>query len=197
MKRFTFLVTALLAAVLSGCGDSDLFGMADPPPERLEIKGIAYSGAEPMLKLDADHLPVAKPAFQQVKRDFYECSGVVSVWFQVLVLAEINHLAKAYELEELSSPVCMLSRDKQLGHGEGKYKIHFYKDKTDLRECEVNMRCRLARNMSLVVWDHAIYRTYFLTDFERGKFYQHCVTPDNVLHRMTTCYLVNRLPPSQ
>jgi hypothetical protein len=196
--RLTALLTLLLLSLqLSGCGDSDLFGTAEPPPERLEIKGVAYSGSDPILKLDADHRPTVKPAFQQVKRDFYECAGVVSVWFQMLALAEMNHLARLYEMEELHSPVCMLTMDKQLGHGEGKYKIHFYKDRTDLRECEMNMRCRLARNMSLVVWDRAIYRSYFLTDFERGQFYQHCMTPDNVLHRMTTCYLVNRQPPPQ
>lgn len=195
MKSISRLTITFLAFVLSGCGDSDWLGNAEPPPERLEFKGIAYSGAEPILKLDADHRPVTKPAFQQVKRDFYECTGVVSVWYQVLVLAEMNHLAKAYEMEELSNPVCFLTMDKQLGHGEGKYKIHFYKDRTELRECEMNMRCSIARNMSLVVWDRAIYRSYFLTDFDRGKYYQHCVTPDNVLHRMTTCYLVNRQPP--
>ena len=195
MKATSWLAVAAWALLLQGCGDSDLLGTAEPPPERLEIKGIAYSGAEPILKLDHDHLPVTRPAFQQVKRDFYECTGVVAVWFQVLALAEMNHLARVYEMEELRNPVCFLTRDKQLGHGEGKYKIHFYKDRTELRECEMNMRCSIARNMSLVVWDRAIYRSYFLTDFDRGKYYQHCVTPDNVLHRMTTCYLVNRQPP--
>jgi len=197
MKATLWLAVATWALLLQGCGDSDLLGTAEPPPERLEIKGIAYSGAEPILKLDHDHLPVTRPAFQQVKRDFYECTGAVAVWFQVLALAEMNHLARAYEMEELRNPVCFLTRDKQLGHGEGKYKIHFYKDRTELRECEMNMRCSIARNMSLVVWDRAIYRSYFLTDFDRGKYYQHCVTPDNVLHRMTTCYLVNRQPPPQ
>lgn len=197
MKIPALLVCALLSVCLTGCGDSDLFGDAEPPPERLEFKGIAYAGSEPILKLDPDHRPVAKPAFQQVKRNFYECNGTVSVWFQVLALAEMNHLAKLYEMEELNNPVCFLTMDKQLGHGEGKYKINFYKDKTELRECEMNMRCRMARNMSLVVWDHAIFRSYFLTDFERGQYYQHCITPDNVLHRMTTCYMVNRQPAPQ
>lgn len=195
MKATSWLAVAACALLLQGCGDSDLLGTSEPPPERLEFKGLAYSGAEPILKLDHDHLPVTRPAFQQVKRDFYECTGVVAVWFQVLALAEMNHLARIYQMEELSNPVCFLTRDKQLGHGEGKYKIHFYKDRTELRECEMNMRCSIARNMSLVVWERAIYRSYFLTDFDRGKYYQHCVTPDNVLHRMTTCYMVNRQPP--
>lgn len=197
MKTLVLIVATVLGISLSGCGDSDLLGTAEPPPERLEIKGIAYSGNDPILKLDSDHRPKVKPAFQQVKRDFYECAGVVSAWFQILTLAEMNHLAKAYDMEVLNNPVCYLTMDKQLGHGEGKFKIHFYKDKTDLRECEMNMRCRIARNVSLVVWDRAIYRSYFLTDFDEGQFYQHCVTPDNVLHRQTTCYLVNRQPPPQ
>jgi hypothetical protein len=39
-----------------------------------------------------------------------------------------------------------------------------------------------------VLKNQAVYRSYFLSDFEREKYHQHCITPTGKWHPKTTCY---------
>jgi hypothetical protein len=61
-------------------------------------------------------------------------------------------------------------------------------DMDDLKECEMNLRCKWARNVGLVLKNKAVYRSYFLSDFKNDKYYQHCVSPDSQWFARTTCY---------
>jgi len=146
----------LMLLCLSGCSekpftwpwsDEAAVAPANTPP-------VAQSGESPMLLLSADNWPMTAPVFRQVKRDFYDCKGLVGDWFETLLLAEMNFLANESGLKNLA----------------------------------MKHRCQLARNVSLVLKNQAVYRSYFLSDFEREKYHQHCITPDGKWHPKTTCY---------
>jgi dihydroorotate dehydrogenase len=42
--------------------------------------------------------PVTPPAFKHVQRDFYECKGLLGDWYEKIIVAEINFLAKQHGL---------------------------------------------------------------------------------------------------
>jgi len=179
-----------LALGLSACQD---------PPDRLvypdggvivRLPGVEQGGRDPVLALDAQQKPLTRPAFRTVKRDFFECRGLVGAWYEKMVVAEMNFLARQDHLAPMKEPVCLVSLDPAMGHQEGRFKIHLYMDLDDLKECEMNLRCSWARNMSLVVRNRQIYRSYFLSDFKRERYYQHCITPENRFFANTTCYTV-------
>jgi len=141
-----------------------------------------------MLLLSADNWPMTAPVFRQVKRDFYDCKGLVGDWFETLLLAEMNFLANESGLKNLPSAVCLVQIDRQLKPNEGRFVVHFYANATELSECAMKHRCQMARNVSLVLKNQAVYRSYFLSDFEREKYHQHCITPAGKWHPKTTCY---------
>jgi hypothetical protein len=144
-----------------------------------------------MLLLSADNWPMTAPVFRQVKRDFYDCKGLVGDWFEILLLAEMNFLAHESGLKNLPSAVCLVQIDRQLKPNEGRFVVHFYANATELSECAMKHRCALARNVSLVLKNQAVYRSYFLSDFEREKYHQHCITPEGKWQPKTTCYDLN------
>lgn len=188
-----WLLAGLLAlSALVACDDSSSEKLVYPDGGVIvRLPGVAQGGPDPILALTPETLPVTAPAFRTVKRDYYDCEGLVGGWYQKLVIAEMNYLAKMNGLATMPSPVCLVSMDPMLGHREGRFKIHLYMDKADLKECELSLRCTWARNVSLVVRDQRIYRSYFLTDFQRNRYYQHCITPENRLFAETTCYTVD------
>lgn len=149
---------------------------------------VAQSGQSPMLLLSADNWPMTAPVFRQVKRDFYDCKGLVGDWFETLLLAEMNFLASESGLKNLPSAVCLVQIDRQLKPNEGRFVVHFYANATELSECAMKHRCQMARNVSLVLKNQAVYRSYFLSDFEREQYHQHCITPTGKWHPKTTCY---------
>ena len=183
-------LTLMLLLCLWGCREKPLtwpwsdeaaVAPANTPP-------VAQSGESPMLLLSADNWPMTAPVFRQVKRDFYDCKGLVGDWFETLLLAEMNFLANESGLKNLPSAVCLVQIDRQLKPNEGRFVVHFYANATELSECAMKHRCQLARNVSLVLKNQAVYRSYFLSDFEREKYQQHCITPDGKWHPKTTCY---------
>jgi len=187
MKKILFI--ALIAAsfssmlaLLSACNDAK--------PVQVVLDGVARSGVEPMLTLSDELEPVADPAYVHKKRDLYDCDGMVAPWFQKVLVAELNYLAGQDKLQSISNPVCLLIVDKDLGPKEGRFSVHFYEDVQELRECAINHRCKIARNVSLVLKNQLVYRSYFLSDFKREKYYQHCITPDDMWLANTTCYVV-------
>lgn len=115
---------------------------------------------------------------------------MVAPWFQKVMVAELNFLAARDNLQSISNPVCLLIVDRDLGPMEGRFSVHFYQDAKELRECAIHHRCKLARSTSLVLKNQLVYRSYFLSDFKREKYYQHCITPENKWLANTTCYTV-------
>ena len=105
-----------------------------------------------------------------------------------LLLAEMNFLAGESGLQNLPSAVCLVQIDRQLKPNEGRFVVHFYANASELSECAMKHRCQLARNVSLVLKNQAVYRSYFLSDFKREKYHQHCITPEGKWHPKTTCY---------
>ena len=184
-----WLTTAVLLLGLSACGDTELdWRLTAVPPVALKLPGLEQAGDEPILALTADMDPVTKPAFKHVKRDFFECQGLLGAWYQKIIVAEINFLAKQHALMQIANPVCLISVDKSVGLNGGRFKVHLYMDMEDLKECEMNLRCKWARNVGLVLKNKAVYRSYFLSDFKNDKYYQHCVSPDSQWFARTTCY---------
>lgn len=186
------LLAATLLLALSACDDAPADKLAYPDGGVIvRLPGVEQGGREPILALTPELKPVTRPAFRTVKRDFFECQGLVGPWYQKLVVAETNYLARHDGLLEMKDPVCLVSMDLSLGHREGRFKIHLYKDLAELKECEMNLRCTWARNVSMAVRDQRIYRTYFLSDFKREQYYQHCITPENRFFANVTCYEVD------
>lgn len=191
-RQGAWLVLLCASMCLAACQDHPEDQLVYPDGGQImRLPGVAQGGTEPILALTPDVKPVTPPAFRTVKRDFFECQGLVGAWYQKMVVAEMNELARRDGLAQMPKPVCLVSMDPMLGHKEGRFKIHLYMDMADLKECEMNLRCTWGRNMSFVVRDQQIYRSYFLTDFKRDRYYQHCVTPENRLFTNTTCYTVN------
>jgi hypothetical protein len=180
----------LILLCLWGCGEKPLtWQWSDPSAVApANTQPVAQSGQSPMLLLSANNWPMTAPVFRQVKRDFYDCKGLVGDWFETLLLAEMNFLANESGLKNLSSAVCLVQIDRLLKPDEGRFMVHFYSNATELSECAMKHRCQLARNVSLVLKNNAVYRSYFLSDFQREKYQQHCITPDGKWHPQTTCY---------
>jgi hypothetical protein len=180
-KFFSFAVL-MVWVMLSACQDAK--------PVHVALGGITRTGTEPMLLLTGELEPMAVPAFEHKKRDLYDCDGSVAPWFQKVLVAELNYLADKDKLQSLHAPVCLLIVDKDLGPKEGRFSVHFYQDAQELKECAINHRCKLARNVSLVLKNQLVYRSYFLSDFKREKYYQHCITPEDMWLANQTCYVV-------
>ena len=91
-----WLACCLLAlAGLAGCDDSPSDKLMYPDGGVIvRLPGVAQGGSEPILALTPDTQPVTPPAFRTVKRDFFECEGLVGSWYQKMVVAEMNHLAE-------------------------------------------------------------------------------------------------------
>jgi len=181
---------ALACALVGACGDKTFTWPWTDERTAMEMPSppVAQSGDSPMLLLSSDNWPLTAPIFRQVKRDFYDCKGLVGGWFETLLLAEINFLATQSQLKHLPQAVCLVQIDRQLKPNEGRFVVHFYATATELSECAMKHRCQMARNVSLVLKNQAVYRSYFLSDFEREKYQQHCITPAGKWHPQTTCY---------
>jgi len=180
-----------LVCILSGC---DKLGIPWPWQKKeviqIKIDGVPSKGKEPMLMIDDQLEPLTKPTYQLIKRDLYDCQGMVAPWLQNLLVAELNFLAEKSNLKLIEKPVCLLNVDKDESPKNGRFSVHFYKDSEELKACVFHQHCESARNVSLVLKNQLVFRSYFLSDFKREKFYQHCVTPESNWIANTTCYTV-------
>jgi hypothetical protein len=62
-----------------------------------------------------------------------------------------------------------------------------FSSRKEANDCVVNSRCTVARNVTLVPREGAVWRSYFLTDFELKKYYTHCMAPRQQWHKLITC----------
>ena len=180
-----------LVCMLSGC---DKLGIPLPRQKKeviqIKIDGVPSTGKEPMLMIDDQLEPLTKPTYQLIKRDLYDCQSMVAPWLQNLLVAELNFLAEKSKLRLIEKPVCLLNVDKDESPKNGRFSVHFYKDTEELKACVFHQHCESARNVSLVLKNQLVFRSYFLSDFKREKFYQHCVTPEGNWIANTTCYAI-------
>ena len=182
LKNFYLKIMVFVLTLLTACQDAK--------PSHVVLEGIARTGTEPMLMLNNELEPIGDPAYVHQKRDLYNCDGMVAPWFQKLLVAELNYLAEKEKLQALKAHSCLLIIDKDLGPKEGRFSVHFYQDEHELKECAINHRCKIARNVSLVLKNQLVYRSYFLSDFKREKYFQHCITPKDMWLANTTCYVI-------
>lgn len=180
MNRFFPAFVLALSSLLCACQEAK--------PVEVVLEGVPRTGKEPMLLLSDVLEPLAEPTYVHKKRDLYDCEGMVAPWFQKVMVAELNYLAAKDKLQNINNPVCLLIVDRDLGPKKGRFSVHFYEDAQELRECAIHHRCKLARSTSLVLKNQLVYRSYFLSDFKREKYYQHCITPENQWLANTTCY---------
>ena len=190
-RTLTFVALLLVMGILSGC---DKLSIPWPWQKKeviqIKIDGVPSTGKEPMLMIDDQLEPLTKPTYELIKRDLYDCKGMVAPWLQNLLVAELNFLAEKSNLKLIEKPVCLLNVDKDESPKNGRFSVHFYKDSEELKACVFHQHCESARNVSLVLKNQLVFRSYFLSDFKREKFYQHCVTPESNWIANTTCYTV-------
>jgi hypothetical protein len=190
-KTLTFGALLLVMGILSGCEKLSIpWPWQKKEVIQIKIDGVPSTGKEPMLMIDDQLEPLSKPTYELIKRDLYDCKGMVAPWLQNLLVAELNFLAEKSKLKLIEKPVCLLNVDKDESPKNGRFSVHFYKDTEELKACVFHQHCESARNVSLVLKNQLVFRSYFLSDFKREKFYQHCVTPEGNWIANTTCYTV-------
>ena len=175
-KLFTAL---LLAGALAACSQE---------PEVVTLPDLApMSGDMPMFRLGPDNLPLLPPVVSQIKYEYYQCDTLVSDWFLKLLLAEMNFLEKDAGLKHVDGSACAVSRAINQGQAEPRFTVSLYSSRKEANDCVVISRCAAARNVTLVPREGAVWRSYFLTDFELNKYYMHCLAPPQKWHKNVTC----------
>ena len=184
MMRLFLTLTKLLAgmtlaASLAACSQE---------PELVSLPDLApMSGDTPMFRLGPDNLPLLPPVVSQIKYEYYQCDTLVSDWFLKLLLAEMNFLEKDAGLVHVDGSACAVSRAINQGQAEPRFTVSLYSSRKEANECVVNSRCAVARNVTLVPREGAVWRSYFLTDFDMNKYYTHCLAPPQRWHKGVTC----------
>jgi hypothetical protein len=148
------------------------------------------TGDDPMLWLNAQNLPRQAPVVRQLKHEYYDCGGLVSEWFLKLLVAETNFLEKEEGLITVDGTGCAVSRAINQGQTEPRFTVHLFNTRKEANECVVNSRCEFARNVTLVPREGAVWRSYFLTDYEWKRFYQHCLAPQQRWYPTVVCDVV-------
>jgi hypothetical protein len=190
---FIFLTRSLfaglaLAVMLAGCS-GDKGGNAH---DVVDLRDLApMSGTEPMMFFGPGRLPLKPPVVSQIKYEYYECDGLVSGWFLKLLQAEMKFLEKQSDMKVVSGEACAVSRAINQGQAEPRYTVHLFDSRKQANDCVVNSLCELARNVTLVPRDNAVWRSYFLTDFEMKRYFVHCLAPPQKWHQLVSCDVVN------
>jgi hypothetical protein len=169
----------LLAGLLGGCSLED---------EVVKLPDLApTSGDTPMLRLRPDGLPVKPPVVVQLKYEYYECDGLVSDWFLTLLSAEMNFLEKQSGVVSVDIQACAVSRALNQGQDIPRFTVHLFSSRKEANECVVSSRCQLARNVTLVPREGALWRSYFLSDFYLKNYFNHCLAPPQKWHKAVSC----------
>lgn len=175
------MAVLLLTGLLAACSGDGVRHLPDLGPQK---------GDEPMLKLNAQNLPRQAPVVRQLKHEYYDCGGLVSEWFLALLVAEMNFLEKEDGLKTVDGSACAVSRAINQGQAEPRFTVHLFNSRKEANDCVVASRCGLARNVTLVPREGAVWRSYFLTDYEWKRFYQHCLAPQQRWYPTVVCDVV-------
>lgn len=180
VRQVRCAVVLLLASALLACAEGPRH-LPDLAPQ---------TGDEPMLWLNAQNMPRQPPVVRQLKHEYYDCGGLVSEWFLKLLVAETNFLEKEAGLMAVDGSACAVSRAINQGQTEPRFTVHLFNSRKEANECVVNSRCSFARNVTLVPRQGAVWRSYFLTDYEWKRFYQHCLAPQQRWYPDVVCDVV-------
>lgn len=175
----------LLAGLLTACSGDGARHLPNLAPQ---------SGDEPILRLNAQNLPRQPPVVRQLKYEYYDCGGLISEWFWTLLVAEMNFLEKEDGLKPVDGSACAVSRAINQGQAEPRFTVHLFNSRKEANDCVVASRCGSARNVTLVPREGAVWRSYFLTDYEWKRFYQHCLAPQQRWYPTVVCDVV---PPAR
>ncbi len=169
----------LMVGSLAGCSQE---------PELVTLPYLApMSGDAPMLRLGPDNLPLLPPVVSQIKYEYYQCDSLVSEWFLKLLVAEMTFLEMQSDLAHVDGSACAVSRSINQGQAEPRFTVIFFSSRKEANDCVVSSRCAFARNVTLVPRGGAVWRSYFLSDFEMNKYYTHCLSPPQKWHKGVTC----------
>jgi hypothetical protein len=183
---FKLLAGLLLAGLLAACSLED---------EVVKLPDLApTAGDAPMLRLRADGLPLKPPVVSQLKYEYYECDGLVSDWFLTLLSAEMNFLEKQSKVQSVAINACAVSRALNQGQDIPRFTVHLFSSRKEANECVVSSRCALARNVTLVPREGALWRSYFLSDFYLKNFFNHCLAPPQKWHKGLACDAIPAKP---
>jgi len=179
LTLFKLFAGLLLLGALVACSkEPELVTLPDLSP---------MSGDTPMFRLGPDNLPLLPPVVSQIKYEYYECDTLVSEWFLKLLVAEMNFLEKESGLTHVDGSACAVSRAINQGQAEPRFTVSLYSSRKEANDCVVNSRCAVARNVTLVPREGAVWRSYFLTDFEMKKYYTHCLAPPQRWYKAVSC----------
>ncbi len=191
---FYNLVAFLFLFAITSCSENLFgFGYSDMAPVPIHADETLIKRTEPMLMINDEFEPLVQPRYVQLKRDIYDCKGMIAPWVQQMLIDEFNFLAKRSKLQQMVEPVCVMYLEKDLGPKTGRFSVHFYENETELEKCSTNLRCKLkrARNVVLVLKNEHVYRSYFLSDFVNEKYFLYCVNPQGELIGNSTCYTMD------
>ena len=182
---------------LTSCSENLFdFGFLDMAPVAIHAQENSQKTSEPMMMVNDEFEPLVPPRYVQLKRDIYDCQGMVAPWLQKILVDEFNFLARRSKLQQMHDPVCVMYLEKDLGPKTGRFSVHFYENELELEKCSTNLRCKMkmARNVVLVLKNDRVYRSYFLSDFVNEKYYLFCVNPNGELIGNNTCYTMDVSP---
>jgi hypothetical protein len=191
---FEKIIIVVLAFLISSCSENLFgFGFSEMAPVPIHADEPLVKNTEPMLMINDEFEPLVSPRYIQLKRDIYDCKGMIAPWVQQMLIDEFNFLAKRSKLQQMIDPVCVMYLEKDLGPKTGRFSVHFYENETELEKCSTNLRCKLqrARNVVLVLKNEKVYRSYFLSDFVNEKYFLYCVNPKGELIGNNTCYTLD------
>jgi hypothetical protein len=179
-RLYRLCLGAALVGALAAC--------SDPASDALTLPDLApVSGEGPMFFLGLDRLPLKPPIVTQLKYEYYECGGLISEWFLKLLVAEMNFLEMQSDLVPVDGSACAIGRAINQGQAEPRFVVYLFNTRKEANDCVVSLRCKLARNITLVPRDKAVWRSYFLSDFDINRFYQHCLAPPQKWHKGVSC----------
>lgn len=147
----------------------------------------AESGKEPILRLGANNLPPVPPEIHTIRRDYYDCKGIVANWYLDVLKREFQFLEQSHKLQSPALVSCALALQHDVPLADGKYVINLFDNDEHRRQCIHDGKCRFARNVTLYARQNALQRSYFLTDYQSERFFQDCIDAGGKLHRGVSC----------
>jgi len=94
---------------LTSCSENLFdFGFLDMAPVAIHAQENSQKTSEPMMMINDEFEPLVPPRYVQLKRDIYDCQGMVAPWLQKILVDEFNFLARRSKLQQMHDPVCVM-----------------------------------------------------------------------------------------
>ena len=161
------------------------------PNKKANTTAASQDHADPMLTLGPNHLPMTDIIKAQEKENFYTCQGVVALWFLDILSEEMNYFAGLSKLVSIDPAVCVISIENEKSLTPGLITIHLYQNFDQLNNCIQRHKCKIEHNVTLVIKQNGVYRSYFLTDLQHERYVEHCVSDQGQWFKNTNCYKIH------